>query len=93
MDAGGEHDDRQFARPLVGAQFLGQRDAGLSGQHPVEDHQVRQRGADGRFALFGAAGTNNQEAGMLEINGDKFLDCRFVFNDQNRRSHCAFSLM
>ncbi|MPN54547.1 hypothetical protein SDC9_202218 [bioreactor metagenome] len=40
MDAGGQHDDRNLARPLVGAQLPGQRDAGLAGQHPVEDDQI-----------------------------------------------------
>ena len=58
--------------------FLGQRDAGPTGQHPVEDHQVGQRGADGRFALSALPARTTRKTGMLEVDGDEFLDCRFV---------------
>ena len=73
MHPGGQHDDRHLAGPLVGSDFLGQRDAGLAGQHPVEQHEVGQRGADRRFGLFGAARPhdeacifiNNQDGGYV----------------------------
>ena len=92
MDTGGEHDDRQLARPFVGAQLLGQRHTGLARQHPIKNQQVRQGGANSRFGLLGATGANYEKTGVLEVDDDQFLDRRLVLNDQNSRCHLMPSL-
>ena len=84
MHAGGEHDDRQLAGTLIGTDLLGQCHTGLTGQHPVEDDQVGQRGADRRFGLFGAAGRTTTKPACLRLMVTSHQNRRFILDDQNR---------
>ncbi len=56
-------------------------------------HRINgQHGTNLRLGLFGTARTYDEEAVVLEVDGEQLLDCRLIFNDQNGRIHLPFSL-
>ena len=87
--ARGEHQDRQVARALVGAQAPREGEARFPRQHPVEDQHVGQRGADRGFGLLGARGAQHAVAAVLEVDRDQLLDLRLVLDDEHGRAHVA----
>ena len=71
----GHHDDGELPSPGGAAQGPRKREAGWSGQHPVEKQQVRQGGPDGRrpgrcrAAQFAAPGQSATQAVVLAPAG------------------------
>ena len=56
---GGEHDDRNGAGAFVVAQLARDGQAGSAGQHPVQQDQVGQLGADQGLGLVGVEGAQH----------------------------------
>jgi len=84
---GGEHDDGHILGPLVGPQLAGKLHPGHAGQHPVQQHHVRQHFPHLAFRFFRIIGPQNLMAGVLQVGGNQFLDGGFVFDYEDVGRH------
>ncbi|MNI31436.1 hypothetical protein D3C73_853220 [compost metagenome] len=90
---GGQHDDRHGAGALVIAQLARHGQAGSAGQHPVQQDQVGQFGADKGLGLVGVEGAQHFVPREGQVDGDQFLDCGFVFDDEDGAGHGEFGTL
>ena len=87
VGARGEHDQRHGPGAFVGTQPPRKFDAAHARQHPVEHHQVGQRGLHHLERLLGAFRTQRLMPGKLQVVCNQLLDRRFVLHHQYRCRH------
>ena len=88
--ARGQHDDGNALAVLVGLQAACEFDAAHARKHPVEDDQVRLHFAHQLLRLLHAERADRVVPGLGQVEGQQFLDRRFVFNHQNIGRHDGF---
>jgi hypothetical protein len=90
---GGQHDDRQLARSLLGAQLAQEVDTAAIRQHPVEDDEVGQLRPDRLLGSAHGIGPNHGIAVGRAREGDQFLDRRLVLHHEDGSAHSTISLI
>ena len=85
LAARGQHDDRQRARGAGDAQAAQQFDAGLAGQAPVDQHDIRRGLRQRQQGRLGAARAEQLIPGQR--GGDQLLDRRLVFDQHYFDAH------
>ncbi|KAG1257630.1 hypothetical protein G6F65_015840 [Rhizopus arrhizus] len=90
---GGQHDDRDGAGALVVAQLARHGQAGRAGQHPIQQDQIGEFGADQGLGLVGVEGAQHFVPRERQVDGDQFLDCGFVFDNEDSAGHGEFGTL
>src|SRR5947207_1059264 len=75
---GGDHDDRQVARPCVTTQTPRECEPRLPRQHPVEQNEVRKRVADLLLSALRVGNRMHREACIFEVHAQQFTNRRLV---------------
>ena len=91
LGLGGQHEDRDVARALAGAQLAADFQAAHARQHQVEDDEVGQQRLGLAQAFLAVVGDDGLVALALEVVGQHLGQGAFVFDDQDARLAMAVS--
>ena len=82
-----QHDDRHVAGLGLAANAPADLDSREFGQHPVQQHQIRQTFLDLEHALLAIGGDHDAVAFLLEVVGQQGRQGVLVFHNQNIGLH------
>jgi hypothetical protein len=81
--ASGQHDHRQLARARLLAPALGQAQAALPRQHPVEQHEIGQDAVDRSLGFVGRGRDRHLVACVTQIDRDELCNGSLVLHHQD----------